>query len=104
MLSTAFIEGFRSAADKNSFLRLSGVPFHRQGVDGRTMHLVDASIVTNWQLGTASPGFASSELVYLPFPGSMIGERESMTFTYVSLTQRADIDLIDLIGSKLSDQ
>ena len=101
VLATSFIEGFRSAADKTSYLRLSGIPFQRPGSDGLTLNLVDANINCNWQVGTASPAFGSRELVYMPFPGSMISERESMTFTYVSLTERADIDLLTLLETHL---
>ncbi|GAB4512496.1 MAG: hypothetical protein Tsb0019_09180 [Roseibium sp.] len=77
------------------------MPFHRPGTDGLIQHLVDAKIVSNWQVGTASPAFASRELAYLPFPGSMVKARETMTFTYVSLSERADIDLIDILTQRL---
>lgn len=76
--------------------------FHRPGTDGLVQHLVDARIESNWQIGTASPAFASRELVYMPFPGSMIGERETMTFTYVSLSERSDIDLVEILSSRLA--
>lgn len=103
VLSSNFIDGFRAAEDKTSFLRLSNVPFQRPGPDGLVLNLVDASIVSNWQIGTASPAFASRELVYMPFPGSMVSERETMTFIYVSLTHREDIDLVDLLRDRFSD-
>ncbi len=103
-LATAFVEGFRSASDKTSYLRLSQIPFHRSGTDGLTMHLVDANIVCNWQIGTASPAFASRELAYMPYPGSMVSERESMTFTYVSLTEREDVDLLSLLEAGIPRQ
>lgn len=61
------------------------------------MHLVDAAITSNWQIGTASPAFASRELVYLPYPGGMISSRETMIFTYVSLTERRDVALTDIL-------
>lgn len=96
-LAEAFIEGFRNANDKTSFLRLAGVPFSRPGEDGLAMHLVDVAIGSNWQVGTASPAFASRELVYMPYPGNMVSERETMTFTYVSLTGRDDIDLFSIL-------
>lgn len=99
-LSTSFVEGFRQAADKTSFLRLAGVPFQREGNDGLTMHLVDTQIVSNWQIGTASPAFGTREMVYLPYPGPMVTGRETMTFTYVSLTQREDRDLMEFLQAK----
>ena len=101
-LATSFIEGFRSAEDKTSYLRLAGVPFHRPGSDGLIQHLVDAAISSNWQVGTASPAFASRELVYMPFPGPMVQAREIMTFTYVSLTERTDIDLLDVLKKRMT--
>lgn len=102
-LATSFIDGFRAAEDKTSYLRLAGVPFHRTGTDDLVQHLVDAKIVSNWQIGTASPAFASRELVYMPFPGSMVEGRETMTFTYVSLTERTDIDLIEILSNRLEE-
>lgn len=99
VLATAFVEGFRAADDKTSYLRLAQVPFHRTGEDGLTMHLVDVSIVGNWQIGTASPAFSSRELSYMPYPGKMVTERETMAFTYVSLTERADIDLVEILNN-----
>ena len=96
---TSFLDGFRAAEDKNSFLQIAGIPFHREGPDGLTLHLVDAAITANWQIGTASPAFASRELVYLPYPGKMIAARESMVFTYVSLTHREDVPLSEVLAA-----
>lgn len=100
-LATTFIDGFRKAEDKPAFLELAGVPTSRPGADGLKMHLVDAKTETKWQLGTASPAFGSRDLAYLPYPAAMVQERETMTFTYVSLTERADIDLIDLLDQSV---
>ena len=102
-LASSFIEGFREASDKPAFLELAGIPSSQIGSDGLKMHLVDASIETKWQLGTASAAFASRELVYLPYPAAMVGERETMIFTYVSLTERADIDLLSILNTRTRD-
>lgn len=102
-LATAFVDGFRKAADKTSFLRIAGIPFSRKGTDGLTMHLVDVQIETNWQIGTASPAFGSRELVYLPYPGELVSERETMRFTYVSLTERQDAELVELLKAKAGE-
>jgi hypothetical protein len=100
VLATAFLDGYRKAGDKTSFLRVAGVPFKRTGSDGLAMHLVETRIESRWQLGTASPAFGSRELVYLPYPGEMVSERETMTFTYVSLSERADIDLTEILVTR----
>ncbi|EDQ32423.1 hypothetical protein HPDFL43_11506 [Hoeflea phototrophica DFL-43] len=101
-LAAAFIDGFRKAEDKPAFIELSQVAAKRTGSDGLTMHLVDAKVETKWQLGTASPAFASRELVHLPYPAAMVQERETMTFTYVSLTERVDVDIITLLDEAQS--
>ncbi len=97
-LADTFVDSFRKASDKQAFLKLAGIPSSRAGRDGLTMHLVDVAINSSWQVGTASPAFASKELTYLPYPGKMIRERETLTFTYVSLTERSDVDLAELIS------
>ncbi len=101
VLAAAFIDGYRQAKDKTSYLRLADIPFQRKGKDGLKMHLVDVTIASNWQIGTASPAFASRELVYLPYPGEMVAARESITFTYVSLTSREDADLSEFLKAKM---
>lgn len=96
-LAAAFIEGFREAEDKVSFLRLAGIPFALDGEDGRSLKLVDVALRTEFQVGTASPGFGSRELVYLPFAGAMVRERAQVSLVYVSLTERRDIPVADLL-------
>lgn len=102
LLTASLVDSFRKAEDKTSFLRLAGIPFHEQGSDGCKLHLVDVQITTSWQIGTASPAFASKELAYLPFPGELARERETMMFTYVSMSERRDVDLIDIIAARFS--
>lgn len=97
VMAAAFIDGFRKTDDIPAFLALAGIAQHRNGSDGLKMHLIDTAIETKWQLGTASPAFGSRDLVHLPYPASMVQGRETMTFTYVSLTERFDIDLMELL-------
>lgn len=96
-LCETFIDGFRRADDKTSFLRISGIPFEMTGDDGRSMKLVDVEITAGYQVGTATPAFGTPDLVYLPFPGEMVRERTTVKFVYVSLTQRRDVDLLDVL-------
>lgn len=93
-LAAQFVEGFRAAADKIAYLRLAGVPLEIADPEGGApLKLVDVTLTTAWQVGTASPGFGTAELNYLPFPGDMVRDRENMAFVYVSLTRRIDRDL-----------
>ena len=94
VLTDQFIDGFRTAADKQAYLRLAGVPLEIDDAGGGPrLKLVDVSLTTEWQVGTASPSFGSAELSYLPFPGPMIRERTNMGFVYVSLNTKHAVDL-----------
>ena len=94
VLAAQFIDGFTSAKDKMSYLRLAGVPLEIDAPDGGPlMKLVDVQLTTEWQVGTASPSFGSRELSYLPYPGDMVTERTNMNFIYVSLDAKLTNDL-----------
>ena len=99
ILAEAFIEGFVAADDKVSFLRLANIPFEIDSGEGTSLKLVDVEVNNAFQVGTASPGFASKELVYHPYPGSMVRERTEMIFVYVSMRERREINLLEHLGN-----
>ncbi len=100
-LAAAFLDAFRKADDKTSYLRLAGVPFSLPGRDGGpSLKLVDVEVTASWQIGTAAPGFGSRELVYLPYPGEMVRERSVLRFVYVSLEERRDVDLLTFLAER----
>jgi len=102
VLTEQFIDGFVQAKDKTSYLRLAGVPLEKPGQDGApSLKLVDVRLVTEWQVGTASPAFGSRELSYLPFPGEMVRERTNMALVYVSLDAREETDLRSFLAARL---
>ena len=101
ILATQFIDGFVQATDKTAYLRLAGVPFERPGTGGDTaLKLVDVSLSTEWQVGTASPSFGSRELSYLPFPGEMVQERTNMALVYVSSDEKSLLDIRDFLAQR----
>ncbi|MDQ2093641.1 hypothetical protein [Rhodalgimonas zhirmunskyi] len=101
ILATQFIDGFVQAADKASYLKLAGVPFERPGKGGaKALKLVDVELKTEWQVGTASPSFGSRELSYLPFPGEMVRERTNMNLIYVSMDEKAALDIRDYLTAR----
>ena len=101
VLTAQFIDGFVQARDKMSYLRLAGVPLEKPGADGApSLKLVDVRLVTEWQVGTASPSFGSRELSYLPFPGEMVVERTNMALVYVSLEEKRLDDIRDVLREK----
>lgn len=98
LLADALMEGFDAAEDKASFLRMARIPQHLHAKDGSTLRLVDVELRYAYQVATASPAFSTEELVYLPFPANMIRERATMVFVYVSLRERRDVDLSEMIN------
>ncbi len=100
-LAEQFINGFREASDKTSYLRLTGIPFEIETAGGPPLKLVDVEMTTGWQVGTASPAFGSRDLSYLPLPGDLVAERTNLHFVYVSLKERRDIDLREILQPKV---
>lgn len=97
LLADALMEGFDAADDKASFLRVARIPSQLPGREGEVLRLVDVELRRAYQVATASPGFNAQDLVYLPFPASMIRERATMVFVYVSLRERRDVDLGEMV-------
>jgi hypothetical protein len=97
LLADALMEGFDTAEDKPSFLRMARIPAHLHGAGGEVLRLVDVELRYAYQVGTASPAFNAAELVYLPFPAAMVRERATMNFVYVSLHSRRDVDLREMV-------
>ena len=101
VLAAQFIDGFREARDKAAYLRIAGVPLEIDDpAGGPGLKLVDVTLTTEWQVGTASPSFGSRELSYLPYPGEMVAERTNMGFVYVSLDTRVRHDLRDFLSRR----
>ena len=101
-LAAEFVSSFRDAEDKAAFLTLSGIPRERPSeTGGPTLKLVDARETIEWQVGTASPAFGTRELSYLPYSGDLIKERSRFDLTYVSITERRDIRIEEIIAERL---
>jgi hypothetical protein len=98
LLADALMEGFDAAEDKPSFLRMARIPDHLHGPCGEVLRLVDVELRYAYQVGTASPAFNAEELVYLPFPASLVRERADMVFVYVSLHSRRDVGLGEMVS------
>ena len=97
LVAGALMEGFDAAADKPSFLRMARIPDHLHGPGGEVLRLVDVELRYAYQVGTASPAFNATELVYLPFPAGLVRERADMVFVYVSLRSRRDVGLAEMV-------
>ncbi|HUC63707.1 MAG TPA: hypothetical protein VMF53_17305 [Alphaproteobacteria bacterium] len=95
-LEVAFIEGFRTAADKIAFLRLARVPLEL--ADGGK--LVEVRLQDRVEVGAVSPGFGSRALVYQPLPGRLAKEATALEFVYRTI----DGDRGLTLGEVLSEE
>lgn len=94
LLEAAFIDGFRTASDRRGFLRLAAVPDELP----HGLKLVEVRIEDGYTVGSAAPGFASAELVYQPLPNGMIRGSSRLVFVYVSISQRRELSLADVVA------
>lgn len=103
-LSAEFVSSFRTATDKAAFLALAGVPRQIDSeTGGPSLKLVDARETTEWQVASASPSFGTQELSYLPYPGDLIKERQRFELTYVSMRERRDVPIEQIIAERLKN-
>jgi hypothetical protein len=93
----AFIDGFRAASDKQGFLALARIPHQLPDGDGPSLKLVEVILADSFEVGRASPGFASRELVYHPLPGKLVSSRTRLSFRYVSLAHMRELSLAEVL-------
>ena len=67
---------------------------------GAAVKLVDATLTTERQVGTASPHFGSTEHGDLTYPGPMVTVRTNMGFVFVSLSRKQVVDLRGFLAGK----
>ena len=100
-MSTEIIEGFSNSSVKLDYLKISGFPNElASSSGGPPLKLINARIETCWQIGTASPSFGKTELSYLPYPKELVTFVTNMIFTFVSLDEKQEVDLLHWILEK----
>ena len=97
-LESAFIDGFRGAGDKQGFLRLAHIPLELHQPDRPGLKLMQVLVEEVFEVGRASPGFASRELVYHPLPGPLVTARAKLRFRYVSAEDLSELSLAEVLA------
>jgi hypothetical protein len=93
----AFVAGFREAPDKAGFLALARIPLELPGGEGPSLKLLEVVLEDSFEVGRASPGFASRELVYHPLPGKLVTSRTRLAFRYVSSERLRELSLAEVL-------
>jgi hypothetical protein len=82
LIEAAFAEGFATASDPTSFLRLAGVPF--EGLDGTSRRLcllrVEFDQVTD--MGAVTPHLGGGSFRYDPLPAKLVSRRRRLRLVY----------------------
>jgi hypothetical protein len=92
----AFIEGFRAASDKQAFLMLARIPLELAVRDGPGLKLVQVLLEDTVEVGRASRGFASRELVYQPLPATLVTSATRLRFRYISAETVRELSLAEV--------
>jgi hypothetical protein len=81
-VEAAFVEGFLTASDPTSFLRLAGIPFTTTAADGTTLRLlrVETEVVTD--VGSVTPHLGGGSFRYDPLPARLVSRRRRLRFVY----------------------
>jgi hypothetical protein len=81
LVEAAFVEGFRTAPDPTSFLRLANVPMALALPDGRTAHLLRVETEERCDVGAVSQVLGGGHRVR-PLPAKLVGRRRQLRFVY----------------------
>ena len=82
LVEMAFVEGFASAKDPASFLRLARIPFEATDAEGRRLVLLRAETEAVTDVGTLSPQLGGGSFHYDPLPARMVTHRRKLRFVY----------------------
>ena len=82
LVERAFLEGFATASDPTSFLRLADIPFEAE--DGARKRLVLLRVETDavTDVGSVTPHVGGASFRYDALPAKMTSRRERLSFVY----------------------
>lgn len=82
LVEQAFVEGFASASDPTSFLRLARVPFDATTQDGTRVSLLRVETDDVTDVGAVMPHLGGGSFRYDPLPAQMVSRRRRLRFVY----------------------
>lgn len=82
LVEAAFAEGFASASDVTSFLRMAGVPFVGEDATGRRFHLLRVEMEDMVDVGAVAPLLGGGGVRYDPLPAKMTSRRRRLAFVF----------------------
>ena len=82
LVEAAFAEGFATASDPTSFLRLAGIPFVALGPDGGRLGLLRVELDGVTDVGSLTPTLGGGSFRYDPLPAKLVSRRRRLRFVY----------------------
>ena len=98
LVEAAFVEGFLSASDPTSFLRLARVPFQATALDGAKLALLRVEVDSIADVGAITPHLGGDTFRYDPLPASMISRRRHLRFIYFDGARLCPLGLADVVA------
>lgn len=82
LVEAAFIDGFRTANDPTSFLRLAHVPFEARTAGGAKLALLRVETEEIADVGAVMPHLGGETFRYDPLPAVLVARRRQLRFIY----------------------
>ncbi len=82
LVEAAFSEGFATASDPTSFLRLAGVPFEAMDGSGTRLCLLRVELEQVADIGTVTPHLGGGSFRYDPLPAKLVSRRRRLRLVY----------------------
>ena len=82
LVEMAFVEGFATAKDPASFLRLARIPFEATDGAGGRLVLLRVETEATTDVGALMPQLGGGSLRYDPLPARMVTHRRRLRFVY----------------------
>ncbi|WP_371348815.1 hypothetical protein [Ancylobacter sp. IITR112] len=82
LVEKAFVEGFATASDPTSFLRLARIPFDAVTTEGARVSLLRVETGQTTDVGAVMPHLGGGSFRYDPLPAAMTSRRRTLRFVY----------------------
>ena len=82
LVEAAFAEGFGTASDPTSFLRLAGVPLQGHDAAGRRLCLLRVEFDQITDMGAVTPHLGGGSFRYDPLPAKLVSRRGRLRLIY----------------------
>ena len=102
LVEAAFVEGFLSASDMTSFLRLARVPFEGTAADGAKLALLRVEVDSVADVGSITPHLGGASFRYDPLPTRMVSRRKRLRLAYFDGHKPRMLDLAEALSLAVS--